>query len=56
MSDVVATQFHVGERAAQTRAGMAPRAAAIHESMLDQHRQFFAALPFIVAATVDEDG
>jgi uncharacterized protein len=56
MSDLIGTKFHVGERAAQARAGMAPRAAAIHESMPDQHRQFFAKLPFIVAATVDEDG
>jgi uncharacterized protein len=56
MSDLIGTKFHVGECAAQARAGMAPRAAAIHESMLDQHRQFFATLPFIVAASVDEDG
>jgi uncharacterized protein len=50
------TQFHAGEHAAQSRAGMAPRAAAIRDWMLDQQRQFFTALPFIVAATIDEDG
>jgi uncharacterized protein len=56
MSVLIETQFHVGERTAQARAGMAPRTAAIRDWMLDQHRQFFAALPFIVAATIDEDG
>jgi uncharacterized protein len=56
MSALAGTQFHVGERAAQARAGMSPRAPAIHEWMPDQHRQFFATLPFIVAATVDEVG
>ena len=56
MSVLTGRQFHAGERAAQTRAGAAPRAAAIRDWMPDQHRQFFAALPFVVAATVDKDG
>jgi uncharacterized protein len=56
MSALDRAQFHVGEQAAQARAGMAPRAPAIHECMLDQYRQFFATLPFIVAATIDKDG
>ena len=56
MSDVVDLPFHAGERAAQTRAGVAPRAAAIRDWMPDQHRAFFAALPFVLAATTDADG
>ena len=49
-------QFHAGERAAQARAGAAPRTAAIRDWMPDQHRQFFAALPFVIVATIDKDG
>ena len=56
MSALTGRRFHAGERAAQTHAGAGPRAAAIRDWMPDQHRQFFAALPFIVAATIDEDG
>jgi hypothetical protein len=48
--------FHAGERAAQARAGAAPRAAAIRDWMPEQHRAFFAALPFILAATTDAEG
>lgn len=49
-------QFHAGERAAQARAGAAPRTAAIRAWMPDQHRQFFAALLFVIVATIDKDG
>jgi predicted pyridoxine 5'-phosphate oxidase superfamily flavin-nucleotide-binding protein len=56
MSALTGRQFHAGERAAQARAGAAPRTAAIRDWMPDQHRQFFAALPFVVAATIDKDG
>jgi predicted pyridoxine 5'-phosphate oxidase superfamily flavin-nucleotide-binding protein len=56
MNDVIAEPFHAGERAAQRRAGMEPRGAAIRDWMPDQHREFFAALPFVLAATSDEDG
>jgi predicted pyridoxine 5'-phosphate oxidase superfamily flavin-nucleotide-binding protein len=56
MSVLTGRQFHAGERAAQARAGAAPRTAAIRDWMPDQHRQFFAALPFVVAATIDKDG
>ncbi len=56
MSDVIDMPFHAGERAAQARAGFAPRAAAIRDWMPDQHRLFFAALPFLLAATADGDG
>lgn len=53
--------FHLGERLAQERVGvrthMAERgAAAIRNWMPDQHRSFFAALPFVLAATTDRDG
>jgi len=56
LTALIGTQFHAGERAAQTRAGAAPRAAAIRGWIPDQHRQFFAALPFVVTATIDKDG
>ncbi len=56
MSDLIDNPFHAGERAAQDRAGVAPRAAAIRDYMPDQHRLFFAALPFLVAATTEADG
>ena len=56
MTALIGTRFHAGERAAQTRAGAAPRAAAIRDWMPDQHRQFFAALPFVVAATICKGG
>jgi hypothetical protein len=56
MSDVIDMPFHAGERAAQARAGFAPRAAAIRDRMPDQHRLFFATLPFLLAATADGDG
>jgi predicted pyridoxine 5'-phosphate oxidase superfamily flavin-nucleotide-binding protein len=52
----VDNSFHIGERAAQSRAGMAPRGAAIRDWMPDKHRAFFAALPFVVAASTDADG
>jgi predicted pyridoxine 5'-phosphate oxidase superfamily flavin-nucleotide-binding protein len=56
LTALTGTQFHAGEGAAQTRAGAAPRAAAIRDWMPDQHRQFFAVLPFVVAATLDKNG
>jgi uncharacterized protein len=48
--------FHAGERAAQARAGFAARFAPIRDRMPDQHRLFFAALPFVVVATIDGEG
>ena len=53
--------FHEGERALQARAGMAERMAqlgprVIRDFMPDQHREFFAQLPFVIAGTVDEGG
>ncbi|MBL8477441.1 MAG: pyridoxamine 5'-phosphate oxidase family protein [Methyloversatilis sp.] len=53
--------FHDGERALQARAGMQARMAeigprAIRDHMPDQHRDFFAQLPFLVVGSVDADG
>ena len=53
--------FHEGERAVQQRVGMAERMAqigprVIRDFMPDQHRAFFAQLPFVVAGTVDAKG
>jgi uncharacterized protein len=48
--------FHAGERAAQAHAGAVPRVAAIRDWMPDQHRIFFANLPFVLAATTDDSG
>ncbi len=56
MSDLIDALFHVGERAAQARAGVAPRSAAIRDWMPEQHRSFFAALPFVLAASTDAAG
>lgn len=45
--------FHLGERMAQARAGLRslPSGAAIRDAMPDQHRVFFARLPFLPVAT-----
>ena len=65
MSGVFAEQggspWHAGERAMQRAAGVAETMAAIgprtiRRFMPDQHRAFFAALPFIVAGAVDAEG
>ena len=53
MSDSV---FHEGELRAQTLAGFKLRGAPIRDAMPDQHREFFAALPFIALATIDAAG
>ncbi|MEO1207759.1 MAG: pyridoxamine 5'-phosphate oxidase family protein [Pseudomonadota bacterium] len=55
-----ATPFHAGERRAQARAGVPDvaewAADYIRSSMPDQHRAFFAQLPFLVLAGADADG
>jgi uncharacterized protein len=43
--------FHAGELEAQARAGGGSPGAGIFDAMPDQHRDFFAALPFVVVAT-----
>jgi uncharacterized protein len=46
--------FHRDERRAQQRAGFEAVTAAIRPFMPDQHRDFFALLPYLVIATVDD--
>ncbi|NDW05547.1 FAD-binding oxidoreductase [Jiella pacifica] len=59
MTDL-SSPFHPGEIEAQRRAGVEADAAAggrfIRNQMPDQHRVFFAALPFVVVAGGDEAG
>lgn len=55
---IEASPWHEGERAMQTRAGVRERmqafgARVIRDHMPDQHRDFFAQLPFLVAGSVD---
>ncbi|HZQ02188.1 MAG TPA: pyridoxamine 5'-phosphate oxidase family protein [Reyranella sp.] len=48
--------FHVDELAAQALAGESSRGTGIRSFMPDQHRQFFALLPYIFVGAGDEDG
>jgi uncharacterized protein len=53
--------FHRGERAIQQRVGVRDKMEAVGRRVLrnfmpDQHREFFAALPFLVLGTVDDAG
>jgi predicted pyridoxine 5'-phosphate oxidase superfamily flavin-nucleotide-binding protein len=53
--------FHAGEVAIQQQLGVAERMAqfgskVVRDYMPDQHRQFYAQLPFLVLATVDTHG
>jgi predicted pyridoxine 5'-phosphate oxidase superfamily flavin-nucleotide-binding protein len=49
--------FHRGERFAQERAGLGDGVRhAIRDYMPDQHRAFFAQLPFVVVGSVDDSG
>lgn len=53
--------FHSGEQAVQDRAGVRERAEVIGQRgirsyMPEQHREFFAQLPFIVLGALDETG
>jgi len=52
----VLLSFHEDERAAQALAGRGAGRAAIRPFMPDQHRAFFALLPCLFAATLDERG
>lgn len=61
MNDADHSPFHAGEVAIQRSLGVADRMAdfgrrVVRDHMPDQHRQFYAQLPFLVAATVDPDG
>ncbi len=48
--------FHRGEIAAQSRAGFDTGIAPIRDFMPDQHRAFFALLPMLPLATLDDAG
>lgn len=48
--------FHAGELEAQARAGESSRGAGIRDFMPDQHRDFFALLPYLFAAGRDAQG
>ena len=53
--------FHEGECAAQERIGVREKMSrvgphAIRDFMPDQHREFFAQLPFVIVGTVDGEG
>ena len=48
--------FHVGELAAQARAGVLTRGAGIRDFMPDQHRIFFGQLPWLFAGVLDRNG
>lgn len=57
MANPEASPFHRGELIAQTLAGTgAPGAGGIRAFMPDQHRDFFALLPYFFIATTDDDG
>lgn len=53
--------FHAGEQAVQERLGVRARVeqlgrAVIRDHMPDQHREFFAQLPFVIVGAVDGGG
>jgi uncharacterized protein len=59
--DILPSPFHAGELAIQRELGVAERMDAfarkvVRDHMPDQHRAFFAQLPFLVAASVDRQG
>jgi predicted pyridoxine 5'-phosphate oxidase superfamily flavin-nucleotide-binding protein len=61
VSDTAASPWHAGEVAMQRSAGMAERMDALGRKVVrgfmpDQHREFFAQLPFVVLGTVDPAG
>ena len=48
--------FHPDELRAQALAGFDRVGGNIYTSMPEQHREFFAALPYLFVATLDEQG
>ena len=53
--------FHPGERAIQSKLGVEDRMDTLGRRMIrdflpEQHRQFYAQLPYILVGTVDADG
>jgi predicted pyridoxine 5'-phosphate oxidase superfamily flavin-nucleotide-binding protein len=56
MNDKIAAPFHAGELRAQELAGGGPAGTGIRAWMPDQHRSFFAQLPFLIIGVNDADG
>jgi uncharacterized protein len=61
MIDEAGSIWHAGEVALQRRAGVADRMKdlgrrVVRDHMPDQHRAFFAQLPFVALGSVDRDG
>jgi hypothetical protein len=52
----LASVFNRDELAAQALAGGGPRVSGIREFMTDQHRRFFAQLPYIFIGAIDSTG
>jgi uncharacterized protein len=50
------TVFHADELAAQARAGVATMRSGIRDLMPEQHRSFFARLPYVLVAVSAADG
>ena len=48
--------FHTDELDAQARAGVSTSSAGIRDFMPEQHRTFFAAVPYVFLATTDAEG
>lgn len=53
---MTASPFHPDELDAQARAGKGASGAGIRAFMPDQHREFFALLPYLFVATTDAEG
>src|SRR5690348_12176635 len=53
---MTASPFNSDELAAQARAGKGAAGAGIRTFMPDQHREFFALLPYLFVATADASG
>jgi predicted pyridoxine 5'-phosphate oxidase superfamily flavin-nucleotide-binding protein len=61
MNEADSGAWHAGERLLQERAGVGARMAELGPRLLrdfmpEQHREFFAELPFLVAGTLDAEG
>ncbi len=59
--DNIASPFHEGEHTVQARAGVREKTEEIgrrfiRDYMPDQHREFYAELPFVILGTLDKSG
>lgn len=50
------SEFHPDELAAQARAGVTSLRSGIRDFMPEQHRSFFAALPYLLVGAIDRGG